>query len=610
MNEINISRFFPKWHVVRQIGFGGFGQVYEIEREQFGKIEKAALKVMHIPQNPSVIESYRADGYDDASIKIRLKNELEAFAQEYSNMRKLTHTNIVNCDDMVYELLDGGMKYNLYLKMELLTPLQNAVSGYFDPEQTAVKLGRDICSALKLCEERKIVHRDIKPQNLFVNSYGEFKLGDFGIAREMRQTEVGTVAGTYRYMAPEVFHHQPYDSSVDVYSLGLVLYWLLNEKRMPFVPLPPAVASDMAEQDANIKRLCGEPLPPPKNGSAELKRIVMKACEPDRNRRYRSAREMFNDLYNLGRQNGQVNYRNAPKTQNTRTIGNGFVMTGTPTVGAESSTGYEEYKKREAEKQRYEQKKAQDYTGGGAGYGGTQAAAKKAAPSIASADKIFNVAVAASIIASVLWLIAYYYLNFAEYGFKTYHVLIPIAFGVIVAGVRYNSFNISDAGKIIASVLFAGIIIAGAVFTFNIYKNGVEEKRVTPQVVDGVVVIDNAVKADRVYEEIKTMSEDDIEKKYGTDTFEFKNCKVDTNMTAVTESYYTADDYRSRFKLDGNWYEIVTLTTKQKSDFESLNEGKTYNIMCDAAHITDFRKNAVDYTEVTKFRFSDAEEVK
>lgn len=207
-------------------------------------------------------------------------------------------------------------------------------------------------------------------------------------------------------------------------------------------------------------------------------------------------------------------------------------------------------------------------------------------------------------------LIAYNNLNFTEYGFESYYVVIPIAFGVVVAGARYNRFNFSDVGKIIASVLFAVILIAGAVLTFSIYKNGVEEKRVTPQVVDGVVVIDNAEKADRVYEEIKTKSEDDIKKKYGTAIFEFKNCKVDTNMTAVTESYYTADDYRSRFKMDGNWYEIVTLITKQKADFESLNEGKTYNITCDAAHITDFRKNAVDYTEVTKFRFSDAEEVK
>ena len=89
----------------------------------------------------------------------------------------------------------------------------------------------------------------------------------------------GTVVGTYNYMAPEVFGGRPYGSTADIYSLGLVLYWLLNERRLPFLPLPPAAISAEEDEQARIRRLRGERLHAPQNGSAALKRIVLKACE-------------------------------------------------------------------------------------------------------------------------------------------------------------------------------------------------------------------------------------------------------------------------------------------------------------------------------------------
>ena len=155
----------------------------------------------------------------------------------------------------------------------------------YDREKTTVALAKDICKALELCESRNIVHRDIKPQNLFVNEYGEYKLGDFGIAREMDHATNATKTGTYKYMAPEVYNNQPYDHNIDIYSLGLVMYWLLNEKRMPFVPLPPTVPTAQEEETAKYKRLKGEKIPAPKYGSAGLKKIVLKACEADRRKR-------------------------------------------------------------------------------------------------------------------------------------------------------------------------------------------------------------------------------------------------------------------------------------------------------------------------------------
>lgn len=300
MGEIDISSVFPGWKVVRTLGRGGFGSVYEIERDRLGKMEKVAVKVMNIPPDAGVIHEMRSEGYDDVSIKVRIKSDLDSFAKEYDNMRKLTHTNIVSSDDLEYRENPDGIGYTLYMKMELLTPMLDAIKQFGNDEVVAQGVAKDICKALELCESRNVVHRDIKPQNLFVNSYHEFKLGDFGISREMDHYTNATRAGTYKYMAPEVFNNQPYGMNVDIYSLGLVLYWILNERRLPFLPLPPAVPNVRQEEEAMTRRLRGEKIPPPKNGSPELKRIVLKACEPDKSKRYQHASEMLADLNALG----------------------------------------------------------------------------------------------------------------------------------------------------------------------------------------------------------------------------------------------------------------------------------------------------------------------
>ena len=106
MENINISRLFPGWRIVRKIGQGGYGTVYEIAKERLGETEKAALKVISIPNESGVIDELRSEGYDDASIKKRFESDLGSFVKEYKNMRMLTHTNIVNCDDIEYEDAD------------------------------------------------------------------------------------------------------------------------------------------------------------------------------------------------------------------------------------------------------------------------------------------------------------------------------------------------------------------------------------------------------------------------------------------------------------------------------------------------------------------------
>jgi len=295
--EYNVS--WPGWNVAGIIGYGSYGRVYEIERNVFGHTEKAALKVISIPQNSGEIDELYNDGYDSESITQRFKSHLKEIVREYALMSEMKgHTNIVYCDDLRYIQHDDGMGWDIYIKMELLTPLPKILGNGFS-EKLVVKLGLDICNALILCKSKNIVHRDIKPQNIFVSEDKNFKLGDFGIAKTAEHTTSGTKTGTYKYMAPEVYNNQPYGHAADIYSLGMVLYWLLNERRTPFLPLPSQVPTATDEERARDSRFAGFPIPEPIHGSEALKRIVLKACAFWPEERYKSAVEMRKDLLAL-----------------------------------------------------------------------------------------------------------------------------------------------------------------------------------------------------------------------------------------------------------------------------------------------------------------------
>ena len=291
---------WPGWETVRLIGHGSFGAVYEIERDVFGHKEKAALKAITLPQSSCDIEELYDSGYDEASITATFESHLKSIVNEYSLMREMNGAaNVVNCDDFRIVQHDDGIGWDIYIKMELLTPLSKALDKRPDDEQV-IRIAKDMCSALILCRKYGIIHRDIKPQNIFVSKNGDYKLGDFGIAKTIEKTSGGTKIGTYKYMAPEVYNNQPYNLTADIYSLGLVMHWMLNERRSPFMPLPPAPAVASQEEEARIRRFRGEPIPAPVHGSEALKRIVLKACAYDPNDRYQSADEMLRELNALG----------------------------------------------------------------------------------------------------------------------------------------------------------------------------------------------------------------------------------------------------------------------------------------------------------------------
>lgn len=285
---------FGEWKIVREIGSGSFGKVFEIEREDFGYTYKAALKAVTIPQSQSEVDSIMDDGMDSQSVTQYFRSFVEELVDEFRLMSKLKgESNIVSYEDhRVIEHKDG-IGWDILIRMELLIPLLKYTKDHSMTQADVVRLGIDICKALELCRKHNIIHRDIKPENIFVSENGKFKLGDFGIAKTVEKTMSGlSKKGTYTYMAPEVYKGEEYGPSVDIYSLGIVLYRYLNNNRAPFLPEFPAVITHSDRSNAIERRIKGETIPAPATADDELAAIVLKACAYDPKERYASATEM------------------------------------------------------------------------------------------------------------------------------------------------------------------------------------------------------------------------------------------------------------------------------------------------------------------------------
>ena len=154
-------------------------------------------------------------------------------------------------------------------------------------------LAWDIAAALAAAHQLGVIHRDVKPANLYRTAQGRFQLGDFGIARHCRTGIMETMTGTAAYMAPEVARGDVYDSRVDVYSLGIVLYQLLNGGQLPLTD----EHTPFAQRETAVRRRWQlNRLPPPPQGDRRLKRIVLRCCASQAQKRFPSAEALLRAL--------------------------------------------------------------------------------------------------------------------------------------------------------------------------------------------------------------------------------------------------------------------------------------------------------------------------
>ena len=281
--------FFGSWHIKRFIGAGSYGKVFEIERRDFDMVFTGALKAITIPADKSEYEQVLEAGMDREGASTYFRDYVQELNREIALMSRLKgHSNIVSYEDHQIIPHEDGIGWDILIRMELLRPINDALrQNKSFTRAEVIRLGTDLCRALEVCGQYNIIHRDIKPANIFISDTGDYKLGDFGVARiASASTGASTRAGTVNYMAPEVFRGEKYTANVDIYSLGLVMYQLLNANRMPFYPPYPQPITFSAAEQARARRLAGEALPLPSGAQDALGQLVCKACAPDPAQRF------------------------------------------------------------------------------------------------------------------------------------------------------------------------------------------------------------------------------------------------------------------------------------------------------------------------------------
>ena len=292
---------WPEWELIEKIGEGSFGKVYKAKRTERGRSFYSAIKIISIPASKGELDSVRSEMNNEQSTREYFRNLVEDCIQEIYTMEHFCgNSHVVSFEDFkVVEYLDE-IGWDISIRMEYLTSFMDYCTGKELTEKEVIKLGCDLAMALIYCRKLNIIHRDVKPENIFVSRFGDFKLGDFGIAREQAHTMSNmSKKGTYSYMAPEIYKGEKFDSSIDIYSLGIVLYKLMNQNRLPFLSLDKQLITYRDKETALARRMAGEKMPVPVNASAAFSHIILKACAYEPGKRYRKPEDMLRDLEKL-----------------------------------------------------------------------------------------------------------------------------------------------------------------------------------------------------------------------------------------------------------------------------------------------------------------------
>lgn len=263
------STYSDRYQIIEELGKGGMGRVYKVLDKETK--EKIALKLI----KPEIASD---------------KKIIERFRNELTTARKITQKNVCRMYDL------GKEKGSYYITMEYISgqDLKGLIrqTGQLTVGK-AVSIAKQICEGLSEAHQVGVVHRDLKPANIMIDTEGNVRIMDFGIARVLKEkgiTGAGVMIGTPEYMSPEQVEGKDIDQRSDIYSLGVILYEMITGI-IPFDGDTPLSIAHKHKYEA-----VQEPKKINARISDDLNNVILKCLEKDKETRYQSAGEVLSDL--------------------------------------------------------------------------------------------------------------------------------------------------------------------------------------------------------------------------------------------------------------------------------------------------------------------------
>ncbi len=288
------EQVFAHFRIIRKLGEGGMGEVYLAEDNKLGR--KVALKIL------------QADFFDD-------KDKQERFYREARTAARINHSNVMGIYDIGSASVEEGGAEISYIVMEYIEgqSLRDYIIQSKGSTREQLRIAEKIARGLAEAHKLGIVHRDIKAENIIINTEGEPKILDFGLAKPLAAlfkggtddgtvtasqdlTQEGKIIGTVTYMSPEQARGEKVDSRSDIFSFGILMYKMFSGV-FPFegTDRVSTIAKILEAPHVQIRRKA-------ENIPAELERIIDKCLQKDPNYRYQDTRDLVVDLRSLRRQ--------------------------------------------------------------------------------------------------------------------------------------------------------------------------------------------------------------------------------------------------------------------------------------------------------------------
>lgn len=281
---------FGTWQISKPLGTGTYGKTYEITNFTG---EAGIYKLIKIPveliKNP---DEFPVKTHKDRAKEIR-NDFLGSVAyinlnDEWKHFVKYEDCSVVPSDDFT--------TLSVSVRMEKLLSLSAVLERQSLSQDEVLRLAVNVCRCLEKCREMDYVYTNLKPNNIFITSTG-CKLGDFGTFGLYEPKKINVaMRKSQDYMAPEMIKFGEINPTSDTYALGLIMYSLLNNNKLPFIP---RYEDQVGINDANLaieKRCANYVFTDPDDASEEVKKIIFKACDSSVSNRYESPTEMKNDL--------------------------------------------------------------------------------------------------------------------------------------------------------------------------------------------------------------------------------------------------------------------------------------------------------------------------